>query len=293
MSHRRDPSAERQRGDAMSGPLAPGLYIVATPIGNLRDITLRAVDVLSHCELVACEDTRVTGRLLQHLGVSRPLQRLDDHAGEAVLDTVLNRARTGAVALVSDAGTPLISDPGFRLVREARRRGLPVFAVPGPAAAMAALSIAGLPTDRFLFAGFLPAKEAARAEVLRELQSVRATVVFYETAPRLLRSLSQLAELWPDRACAVCRELTKLHEECRTGSAAELLAHFAEHPPRGEIVLLAGPPVDRPVALADADDLLREALGRSKPSKAAAEVARATGLDRRELYARARTLTGG
>jgi len=195
--------------------------------------------------------------------------------------------RGEAVALVSDAGTPLVSDPGYRLVREARAAGISVTSLPGPSAPVVALTLSGLPNDRFLFAGFLPAKDKARAEVLAEFAGVRTTLVFFETAPRLAKSLEAIGELLPGREVAVARELTKLYEECRTGSAGELAAHYEAHPPRGEIVLLIGPPGETEASAEDADILLREALGRLKPSHAAAEVAKATGLDRKALYARA------
>ena len=274
-------------------PLPAGLYIVATPIGNLGDVSRRAADTLARCDAVACEDTRVTGKLLKHLGISKPLWRYDDHSGEKDRARLIEAMRTRAVVLVSDAGTPLVSDPGYRLVREAKAAGVPVGSVPGPSAPIVALTLAGLPSDRFLFAGFLPPKDKARREVLEELAGLRVTLVFFETAPRLARSLEAIGETLPGREIAVARELTKLHEECRTGTAAELIAHYEAHPPRGEIVLLIGPPTERAPDQVDADALLREALASEKPSQAAARVARATGLDRKLLYARALELRGG
>ena len=270
----------------------PGLYIVATPIGNLGDMTLRAVGVLSGCALVACEDTRVTGKLLKHFGIKARLQRLDDHAPPEVRARIINEARVSPVALVSDAGTPLISDPGYRLVREAREAGVTVTSIPGACAAVSALAIAGLPSDRFLFAGFLPVKDKARRDALEGLAQIAATLVFYETAPRLERSLLTIAELWPDREVAVARELTKLHEECRSGTAASLAAHYAAHPPKGEIVLLIGPPAAAEASVLDADAMLRAALADAGPGKAAGMVAKATGLDRAVLYARALEIKG-
>lgn len=268
--------------------LPAGLYIVATPIGNLGDITMRAADILARCDVIACEDTRVTGRLLAHLGIATRMQRYDDHADEARRARLLARARNEAVALVSDAGTPLISDPGYRLVREARDGGIAITSIPGACAAIAGLTLAGLPNDRFCFAGFLPVKDKARRDVLRGLSQVPATLIFYETAPRLVRALAALRELWPEREIAVAREITKLHEECRSGSASELAAHYTAHPPRGEIVLMVGPPLSQDAKDAgDPDALLREALRETSPSKAAARVAKATGLDRQTLYARA------
>lgn len=273
--------------------LQPGLYIIATPIGNLGDVTRRAIEVLSGCGVIACEDTRVTGKLLYHLGLKRPMRRYDDHASDAAREKLLGEMMTQPVALVSDAGTPLISDPGYRLVREARERGISVTTIPGPSALIAALTLAGLPTDRFLFAGFLPGKDKARGDVLTEMAGVPATLVFYDTGPRLVASLEAMARLLPGREIAVARELTKLHEECRAGSAAELAAHYTAHPPRGEIVLLAGPPgaAEKP-GEADIDAELLAALADLPASKAAALVAKKHGLDRKALYARVMELKG-
>lgn len=275
-----------------AGTPEPGLYIVATPIGNLADITLRAITVLGGSALIACEDTRVTGKLLKHLGIKGRLQRLDDHAPPQVRARIIDEARVSPVALVSDAGTPLISDPGYRLVREARAAGVNVVAIPGACAAIAGLAIAGLPSDRFLFAGFLPPKDKAREEALAGLAGIAATLVFYETAPRLEKSLRAIAALWPAREVAVAREITKLHEECRSGSASELADHYAAHPPKGEIVLLIGPPAEEEAPVLDADALLRAALADAGPGKAAGIVAKATGIDRAVLYARALELKG-
>ncbi|RGP40547.1 16S rRNA (cytidine(1402)-2'-O)-methyltransferase [Altererythrobacter insulae] len=273
----------------LSKPLAPGLYIVATPIGNLGDITLRAVDILRKSDAVACEDTRVTGKLLKHLDISKPLVRYDDHASDAAADTLVTRAQSEAIALVSDAGTPLISDPGYRLVAKARDAGVSVTTLPGACAAIAGLTLSGLPNDRFLFAGFLPAKEKARGDALAELADVQATLIFYESGPRLVKSLNAIAEVWSKREVAVGRELTKLYEECRSGTAIELAAHYSENPPKGEIVLMVGPPVIDPNDV-DPDGLLRAALTTMKTSQAAASVSKATGLDRKALYARAMEL---
>jgi len=273
-------------------PLRPGLYIVATPIGNLGDITMRAAETLARCDGVACEDTRVTGKLMKHLGLSKPLWRYDDHAGEKDRARLVAAMQEKAVALVSDAGTPLVSDPGYRLVRDARAAGVAVTTLPGACAAIAGLTLSGLPNDRFLFAGFLPNKDKARREALESAAKADATAIFYETAPRLVKSLEAIEELLPAREVAVSRELTKLHEECRTGTAAELAAHFAAHPARGEIVLLVGPGSGEPAGEHDVDALLTEALQSAKPSQAAAQVAKATGHDRKALYARALELRG-
>lgn len=271
----------------MEQQLSPGLYIVATPIGNLGDITLRAIDTLRGAAAIACEDTRITGKLLHHLGLEKRMIRYDDHAGENDRARLLSLAAEAPVALVSDAGTPLISDPGFRLVRAAREAGIAVTSLPGSSAAVVALTLSGLPSDRFLFAGFLPAKDKARRDTLAELAAVPATLVFYETAPRLDDALAAIGEVLAGREVAVARELTKKFEECRSGPAADLAAHYRAHPPKGEIVLLVGPPVAAPASAADADALLRAELAAAKPSQAAARVARATGLDRKMLYARA------
>jgi 16S rRNA (cytidine1402-2'-O)-methyltransferase len=273
--------------DLMTQKLLPGLYIVATPIGNLGDVTMRAVEVLRGVAAIACEDTRVTGKLLKHLGIRQRLIRHDDHADDAARERLLALASESPVALVSDAGTPLISDPGFRLVRAAREASIAVSGVPGPSAGVFALALSGLPSDRFLFAGFLPPKAKARTDTLRELADIRATLVFYETAPRLCAALEAIAAELPGREVAVARELTKLYEECRSGSAVDLAGHYAAHPPKGEIVLLVGPPGEVDRTGMDIDALLRAELAHAKPSQAAAAVAKATGQDRKSLYARA------
>lgn len=274
----------------MDAPLSPGLYIVATPIGNLGDITLRAIATLRGVAAVACEDTRVTGKLLHHLEIKQKLIRYDDHASEATRDHILALAAAQPVALVSDAGTPLISDPGFKLVRAARERGIAVTSLPGPSAAIMALTLTGLPSDRFLFAGFLPNKDKARRDALRGLATVEATLVFYETAPRLTDALAAISEELPGREVAVARELTKRFEECRTGSPEELIAHYSANPPKGEIALVIAPPGEPAPVEHDVDALLRAALATDKASQAAAAVAKATGLDRKALYARAMDL---
>lgn len=271
----------------MDAPLSPGLYIVATPIGNLGDITLRAITTLRGVAAVACEDTRVTGKLLNHLGIKQRMIRYDDHASTETRDYLLALAAEQPLALVSDAGTPLISDPGYKLVRAAREAGIAVTSLPGPSAAIVGLTLSGLPSDRFLFAGFLPAKDKARGDALAALAAVPATLVFYETAPRLADCLAAIDGHLPGREVAVARELTKRFEECRSGRPAELIAHYAAHPPKGEIVLMVGPPGEVNRAAVDVDALLRAELVHAKASQAAAAVAKATGLDRKLLYARA------
>ena len=271
-------------GRVMDHILSPGLYIVATPIGNLGDITLRSVEVLGAVSAVACEDTRVTGRLMHHLGLKKRLIRYDDHAEAHARDGLLALMAAEPVALVSDAGTPLVSDPGYRLVREARAAGIAVTSLPGPCAAIMAVTLSGLPSDRFMFAGFLPNKDKARTDSLRALADVPASLIFYETAPRLTDALAAIAAVLPGREVAVARELTKLFEECRTDSPEALIAHYTENPPRGEIVLVVGPPVAREASMADAEAMLRAELAHAKPAQAVAAVAKATGLDRKALY---------
>jgi 16S rRNA (cytidine1402-2'-O)-methyltransferase len=269
--------------------LAPGLYVVATPIGNARDVTLRALDVLEGADLIAAEDTRVTSKLLAIFAISKPLTAYNDHNAPRERPRLLAKLKDGArVALVSDAGTPLVSDPGYKLVREALAAGVAVHAVPGASAPLAALASAGLPTDRFFFVGFLPAKKAERRSALEGLKAVRATLVFFEAPQRLAESLADLAEVLGARPAAVTRELTKLHEEVRRGSLAELAAHYASADrPKGEITLLAGPPADTATDFARVDAALAMALA-YMPVRAAVDlVAEMLDAPRREVYARA------
>lgn len=269
-------------------PLDPGLYIVATPIGNLGDLSPRAADILSRADVIAVEDSRVTAGLLRHVGAKRPMVPYHDHNAEGVRPGLIARMATEAVALVSDAGTPLISDPGYKLVRDARAAGHAVVTIPGPCAAVAALTLAGLPTDRFLFLGFLPSKENARAAAIAEVAGIRATLVLYESGPRLAACLAALAAGLGDRDAAVTREITKRFEEAVTGSLSTLAARYADAAPKGEIVVVVAPPGDpEPATEADADAALAEALTRLPAGRAASEVAKALGLDRRTLYARA------
>ena len=272
-------------------PLVSGLYVVATPIGNLRDITLRALDVLAQADLVLCEDTRVTGKLLHAYGISAKLERHDEHAAERARPRALAALAEGKrVVLVSDAGTPLISDPGYRLVREASAVGYAVIPIPGASALIAGLSAAGLPTDRFLFAGFPPPKSAARRTFLEELAGIRTTLVFYEGGSRLADSLSDMVSVLGDREAVVCRELTKLYETIYRGPLSALAADPGLDAPRGEIVILVGPGRETEASAADADAALADALTRLKPAEAASEVAKALGLSRRDLYRRAMEL---
>lgn len=274
-------------------PLAPGLYVVSTPIGNLRDVTLRALDVLAGADLVLAEDTRMAARLLGAYGLKRPVKRYDDHSGERVRPEVLAALAGGArVALTTDAGTPMVSDPGYRLVAEAVAQGTTVFPVPGASAALAALAAAGLPTDRFTFAGFPPTRRAARKTFLAEFAGARATLVFFEGASRLGESLADMAEVFGPRPAAVARELTKLHETILRGPLDVLAADPRLQAPKGEVVVVVGPGEAEAATPADADAALIEALTRLGPADAASEVAKALGLPRRELYRRAVALKG-
>src|SRR5579864_4326420 len=270
-------------------PLAPGLHIVATPIGNLGDITLRALSALAGADLIACEDTRVTRKLLDRYAIATPLTPYHDHNAAKARPTLLRRLAEGAaIALVSDAGTPLVSDPGLKLVQAAQRAGHAVTTLPGASALLAALTVAGLPTDQFLFAGFLPPKAAARRARIADLGRIPATLVLFETGPRLAATLADLAAGLGPREATVCRELTKLHEEIRRGDLATLSQNCAGSELRGEIVLVIGPPAaPAHVSASDADALLRQALARVSLKDAVGEVADVTGLPRRELYQRA------
>jgi 16S rRNA (cytidine1402-2'-O)-methyltransferase len=272
----------------MTERLAPGLYIVATPIGNLGDLSPRAADTLRFADRILAEDTRVTAKLLAHIGAKTPMSRYDDHTSEEERQRIVARLAAESMALVSDAGTPLISDPGYKLVRAARAAGHPVNTVPGPSSVIAALTLAGLPTDRFLFAGFLPSKAKARADTIAELARVRTTLVFFESGPRLGDTLAALAAVLGERDGAVARELTKLHEECVTGTLSELARRYSAVPPKGEIVIVVAPPAERESASdEELDAALDEALTRLSPSRAAAEVAEELGVPRKRAYARA------
>jgi len=263
---------------------------VATPIGNAADITLRALDTLKRANAIACEDTRVTGKLMGIHGITTPLVSYHEHNAAKMRPVLIGRMQAGeALALVSDAGTPLVSDPGYKLVRACVEAGVPVTALPGPSAALAGLVLSGLPSDRFLFAGFLPNKSGARRSALGELAGVPATLVFYESPQRLAESLADMADVLGPREAAMARELTKLYEEVRRGPLPELAAHYAEAgPPKGEAVVIVAPPGAEAEARAvDVDTALREALGRLSMRDAAAEVALLTGRPKREVYARA------
>ncbi|MFS0737094.1 16S rRNA (cytidine(1402)-2'-O)-methyltransferase [Sphingomonas sp. 1P06PA] len=277
--------------DPQPSGLSPGLYIVATPIGNLSDLSPRAAAILAQADAIAVEDSRVTAKLLHHIGARRPMVPYHDHSADHVRPQLIARMANEAIALVSDAGTPLISDPGYKLVRDARAAGVPIVTIPGPCATIAALTLSGLPTDRFLFMGFLPPKEKARADAIAEAAGIRATLVFYVSGPQLARTLAALREGLGDREAAVCREISKRFEETVTGSLGELAVRYADQPPKGEIVLVVAPPGEAPPPAADdVDGLLRTALADLPIAKAAARVQQITGLPRRTLYARAMEL---
>ena len=276
----------------MEKPLAPGLYIVATPIGTLSDLSPRAAETLRGADLVLAEDTRVTGKLLAHAGAKTPMRRYDDHSKDSDRDRIVDRLASEAIALVSDAGTPLISDPGYKLVRSAREAGRDVRTVPGPCALIAGLTLSGLPTDRFFFVGFLPAKAKARADAILELAPLKATLVFYESGSRLSESLLALSAGLGERDSAVAREISKLHEECVTGTLAELADRYAEARPKGEIVIIVGPSRERAEASdSELDSALLEALQTLSPSRAAAEAAERLKVPRKRAYARALELS--
>jgi 16S rRNA (cytidine1402-2'-O)-methyltransferase len=292
-------SANRPRRFSLAGrdikvpDAAPGLHIVATPIGNLGDITLRALETLAGVDAIACEDTRVTRKLLDRYVITTPLTPYHDHNAEQARPALLRRLGEGAsIALVSDAGTPLVSDPGFKLVRAAHEAGYPVTALPGASATLAALTTAGLPTDQFFFAGFLPPKPGARRTRIAELARIPATLVLFETGPRLAATLADLNAGLGPREAAICRELTKLHEEVRRGDLASLAENSPDSESRGEIVLVVGPPraTTQPSA-SETDTLLRAAMARVSLKDAVGEVAEVTGMPRRELYQRALELS--
>ncbi len=272
----------------MDQPLPPGLYIVATPIGNLGDLTTRAADTLRRADRILAEDKRVSAKLLAHIGATAPMTAYHDHSDDALRDRILGELAVKAIALISDAGTPLISDPGYKLVRAARAAGAAIHTLPGPCAAIAALTLAGLPTDRFLFLGFLSAKANARAEAIAEVEGVRASLILYESGPRLGDTLASLAGQLGPRDAAVIREISKLHEECVTGALADLAERYSDAAPKGEIVIVVGPPPVKADASDDElDSALADALTRLSPSRAASEVAVALGIPRKRAYARA------
>ena len=273
---------------------APGLYLVATPIGNLGDITLRALETLAGVDIVACEDTRITRRLMERFSINATLKQYHEHNAEKARPKILEAlARGSSIALVSDAGTPLISDPGFKLVREVSAAGFPVIALPGPSSVLAALSVAALPTDRFFFEGFLPSKQHARRTRLGELARIDATLVMFESGARVQDSLQDLAGIMGEREAAICREMTKLHEEVRRATVTELAAIADTLETRGEFVLVIGPPAADAGLMSDdaLDDLLRTSLTHGSVKDAVAHAVEVSGRPRREIYARALELS--
>ncbi len=267
-----------------------GLYIVATPIGNLADISARAKEVLAEADAIACEDTRVTRKLFSLLGLSaaKPFITCQDHNEEQQAQSLIDLVKEGkTLALVSDAGSPLISDPGYKLIRRCREQGVKVWTVPGCCAVISALQLSGLPTNRFMFAGFIPNKDKARSDLFNELKNINTTLVFYETAPRIVKTLTAAAGVFGNREIAVAREITKLYEECVNGTAEELIAHFEENPPKGEMVLMVAPPEEIDREKIDTDALLREKLGLMPLKTAVKEVVEQTGLNKNDVYAQA------
>ncbi len=288
----------RAREDAQSFPaqrekLAAGLYLVATPIGNLRDITLRALDVLAGADRVYAEDTRQTGKLLAAYDIKASMTAYHDHNVAGRIPQILEQIESGeAIALVSDAGTPLVSDPGFKLARAAADAGLDIIPVPGASAALAGLLTSALPSDRFMFAGFLPAKSAARKTALTQLSDIPATLIFFEAGTRIDKTLADMRDVLGDRPAALARELTKTFEETRRGTLSELLTGVADDPPRGEIVLIIGGAQAQVWDDARIDAALRERLG-DGVKRAAAEIATLSGRPKRDVYARAQALKDG
>src|SRR5216117_3161686 len=278
-------------GHVLTAPKAvPGLHLVATPIGNLGDITLRALETLAGVDIIACEDTRITRRLTERYAISAQLKQYHEHNAVMARPKILEKlAQGGSIALVSDAGTPLISDPGFKLVREVCAAGHAVIAVPGASSVLTALSVAALPTDRFFFEGFLPAKEQARRTRLAELAKIDATLVMFDSGNRVQDTLVDLADIMAGRDAAICRELTKLHEDIKRAPIAELAKAADALETRGEFVLVIGPPrADEGVMTQhDLDDLLRASLSRDSVKDSVAHAVEISGRPRREVYARA------
>ncbi len=291
-----DPQPASARTFAISGHLltapkaAPGLHLVATPIGNLGDITIRALETLAGCDIIACEDTRITRRLTERYSISGLLKQYHEHNAEQARPKILEKLAQGAsIALVSDAGTPLISDPGFKLVREVYAAGFNVIALPGPSSVLAALAVAALPTDRFFFEGFLPSRQMARRARLTELSRIDATLVMFDSGNRVQDTLADLADIMGNRDAAICRELTKMHEEVRRAKVSELAAVAGELETRGEFVLVIGPPAADAQLMTegDLDAMLRASLAHDSVKDAVAHAVEVSGRPRREIYARA------
>lgn len=290
-TQRPEPAGYAINGSTFAAPrLEAGLYLVATPIGNLGDITIRALEALAGADVIACEDTRVTRKLLDRFAIATPLTPYHDHNAATARPKLLERLAAGAaIALVSDAGTPLISDPGFKLVREASQAGIAVTALPGASSVLSALCVAGLPTDRFFFEGFLPSKAMARRARIAELARIDATLVLFESGPRIADALQDLSAELGDREAAICREMTKLHEEIRRGRLPELATNAGNLETRGEFVVVIGPPANNDTAMSDTelDEALNATLAVRSVKDAVAEIAAISGRSKREVYARA------
>lgn len=265
-----------------------GLYIVATPIGNIADISERGKMLLAEADVIACEDTRVTKKLLGLLNISlsgKKFVMLHDHNEQDKAQEIIDMVNSGLMVVqVSDAGSPLISDPGYKLVRRCREQNVPFTVVPGCCAIICALQMSGLPTNRFMFAGFIPNKDKARSDLFRELAPVNTTLVFYETAPRLIKTLTAAAPFFAGREFAVAREITKLYEECRSGSAEELIAHFEQNPPKGEIVLMVAPPAENSRPIINVENILNEKMAVMPLKSAVTECVKEYGLNKNEVY---------
>lgn len=276
-----------------ASPLPSGLHVVATPIGNLEDITLRALKALAGADRIACEDTRVSAKLLNRYGIRKPLLAYHEHNAKAQGERLLSCMKSGeAIALISDAGTPLLSDPGAELVAAAQAAGIAVTPYPGASALMAALVVSGIGIEKFHFLGFLPAKQSARRKALQQVLQIPGTLVFYETAPRLGSSLSDMAELLGHRDAAICRELTKLHETVVKGNLEQLAAQFSQEKTKGEIVIVVGAGEAKTEKLVDVETLLGAAMKNQSLKEAVAQVTRTSGLPRRDVYAQALRLKG-
>ena len=264
-----------------------GLYIVATPIGNLGDISFRAVETLKEADVIACEDTRITKKLFSLLGISikKIFMTLHDHNEDMHADKVIEYVLSGkSVALVSDAGSPLISDPGYKLIRKCREQGITVNTLPGACALICALQLSGLPTNKFLFAGFIPNKEKARLDLFKSFADLPATVVYYETAPRILKTLAAAQEVFGERELALAREISKVYEECLNGSATELIAHFSEHEPKGEFVFMVSPAPEKTETEIDVESQLKQKLTQMSLKSAVKEMVETYGLNKNEIY---------
>lgn len=274
------------KNDTYTPNLKSGLYLVATPIGNLRDISLRALDVLRGCDMIFCEDTRVTGKLLNAYQIKVRMQPYNDHSDQARRTQIVDKVKDGGVVvLVSDAGMPMISDPGYKLVRECAEEGVYVTTIPGASAPLCALQLSAIPTDKFCFLGFLPNKAKARQDVLGKWADVDATLVAFESAGRLSASLSDIQSVFGARQVAVVREITKLYEEVKRGTSAELLEYYTENgKPKGEIVLVIAPPEEKSYSSDDVENMIRTALKSMKVKDAARDIAKKTGLKMSDLY---------